>query len=273
MVSAADVPPEELIATVKVDLKKSIKMPAWAKFVKTGAGRQRPPEQEDWWWTRAASILRKVYLYGPVGVNRLRTAFGGRADRGVKPEKTVKAGGKIIREILKQLEGLGYIKKTKKGREITPKGQSYLDKRVPGFGKAKAESPKDVKPEPKPEEKTKEGKKPEPKKKAESPKEKKSPKEKEPMKETPKKEGKPEPEVKKKQEAKEKPRKEEKKPKAEKEGKPKVEKKPEEKKKEAKLKAKGKPKSKAVLVSERKKKTPVKKAKTKKVKKKVGKSK
>ncbi len=166
MVSAADVPADELIEAVKVDLKKSIKMPEWAKFVKTGAGRQRPPQQEDWWWTRAAAILRQVYLHSPVGVSRLRTAYGNRKDRGVKPEKTTKAGGKIIREILKQLEGLGYVKKTKKGREITPKGQSYLDKKIPGFGREEEKEKPEKETKPK-----KEVKEKQPEKKIEAPKE------------------------------------------------------------------------------------------------------
>lgn len=130
MVSAADIPAEQLIGKVSSDLKKSIKAPEWADFVKTGPGRQRPPENEDWWYTRAASVLRKVYMNGPVGINRLRTWYGNKKDRGVRPEKRYPAGGKIIREILNQLEGLGYVKKTKRGREITPKGQSYLDTSV-----------------------------------------------------------------------------------------------------------------------------------------------
>ena len=127
MVSVSDVSADKIIEIVRTDLKKEIKMPEWAMFVKTGPSRQRPPQQDDWWWTRSASMLRKVYLDGPVGVNRLRTWYGGKKDRGVKPEKTMKSGGKIVREILKQLEGLGYVKKSNKGREITPKGQSYLD--------------------------------------------------------------------------------------------------------------------------------------------------
>ena len=130
MVSAADIPADQLISAVSTDLKKSIKMPEWADFVKTGPGRQRPPEEEGWWFTRAASILRKVYLNGPVGINRLRTWYGNKKDRGVRPGRHYKAGGKIIREILNQLESLEYIKKTKMGREITPKGQSYLDTKV-----------------------------------------------------------------------------------------------------------------------------------------------
>lgn len=128
MVSAIDVPHEKLFELVKEDFKKDVPAPEWAQFVKTGAGRQKPPVQTDWWQVRAASILRKVYMDGPVGVNRLRTVYGSKKSRGTRPAKTYKGGGKIIREILKQLEKLGYIKNTKKGREITPAGQSYLDK-------------------------------------------------------------------------------------------------------------------------------------------------
>jgi len=140
MVSARDVPPDKLINLVKEDLKKKIKMPDWAKFVKTSADRQRPPVQEDWWWIRAASILRKVYMDGPVGVSRLRTWYGGKKDRGVRGGKKYKASGKIIRTILQQLEELGFVKIEKgKGRVITPEGQRYLDsmaKKVRGVGGA-----------------------------------------------------------------------------------------------------------------------------------------
>ena len=61
---------------------------------------------EDWWYIRAASIMRKLYIYGPVGVGSLRTAYGYRAKIGDKtrPERTRKAGGAIIRKILQQLE-------------------------------------------------------------------------------------------------------------------------------------------------------------------------
>lgn len=135
MVSAIDVPADALIAAVSADLKENIEMPKWAKYVKTGSGRQRPPEQEDWWWTRAAAVLRKIYLQkGPVGVSRLRTAYGNRKDMGVQPAKTVKASGKVIREVLRQLEELGYLEKTDKGRVITPKGQSYLDQKAKSLG-------------------------------------------------------------------------------------------------------------------------------------------
>ena len=74
-----NVPPQKLIGRLSEELKKNenIKPPEWSKFVKTGVSSERPPLQEDWWFLRSAAVLRKIYLNGPVGVQRLRTAFGG----------------------------------------------------------------------------------------------------------------------------------------------------------------------------------------------------
>jgi len=130
-----NVPAQKLIGRLSEELKKNenIKPPEWSKYVKTGVSTERPPSQEDWWFLRSAAILRKIYLNGPIGVQRLRTAFGGRKRRGHKPAHHRKAGGKIIRLILQQLENANYIKKTekpRKGRVITPKGQKILSKMV-----------------------------------------------------------------------------------------------------------------------------------------------
>ena len=130
MVTVYDVKADELIKLVKEELKKikEITPPEWAKFVKTGVHKERPPEQSDWWHIRSAAILRKIYLNGPVGTQRLRTAYGGRKNRGCKPEHSYKGSGSIIRKILQQLESAGLVKtEPKKGRVITPKGQSFLD--------------------------------------------------------------------------------------------------------------------------------------------------
>lgn len=128
MVLARDTEPEKLIRQTAVELKGSIEMPQWAVFVKTGTHKQRAPEQADWWYLRAASVLRQVYMNGPVGVEKLRTFYGGRKRRGHKPPHFRKAGGKIIRTILIDLEKQGYIeKKGKAGRIITAKGQKFLD--------------------------------------------------------------------------------------------------------------------------------------------------
>ncbi len=106
---------------------KEIQPPEWAAYVKTGAHKERPPQQEDWWYLRTASILRKIFIKGGVGVERLRKEYGGRKNRGHKPEHKYKASGAIIRKILQQLEAAGLVKAEKgKGRIITPKGHSLL---------------------------------------------------------------------------------------------------------------------------------------------------
>lgn len=132
MATPKDIPAKKLIDEVAKDLRERIKFkrPDWAIFVKTGADKERAPNENDWWWTRAASILRKIYMSKkPVGVQRLRVAYGGRKHRGVKPEKFYKAGGKIIRTILQEFDALGFTeKKDKKGRVITKKGAEYLNK-------------------------------------------------------------------------------------------------------------------------------------------------
>ena len=83
-------------------LKKvpEFKEPEWAKFVKSSPSKERPIEDADFWNKRAASILRQIYKNRIVGVNRLRTRYGSKKNRGMKPERFVKAGGKIIRTIL-----------------------------------------------------------------------------------------------------------------------------------------------------------------------------
>jgi small subunit ribosomal protein S19e len=131
--SVKEVPADMLITELARYLKENVpqvKPPVWAPFVKTGANKERPPMSQDWWYVRAASVLRKIYLNGPVGVGALRTAYSYRAKTGDKtrPERTRKAGGAIIRKILQQLEQAGYVAKTKQGRVITPEGRSLLDR-------------------------------------------------------------------------------------------------------------------------------------------------
>jgi len=130
MVTVRDVNQGKFVEALAEKLKKmeNLKMPEWAKFVKTGSHVERPPQQKDWWYARCASILRRLYVDGPHGVERLRTYYGGRKDRGTEPEKFVKASGKVIRSCLQALEGLGFLEKHPKGRKVSPKGESYLTK-------------------------------------------------------------------------------------------------------------------------------------------------
>jgi small subunit ribosomal protein S19e len=130
MTTVYDVPADVLINHVADELENNDKVnpPEWSNFVKTGVHKERKPENSNWWYVRCASILRRVYLDGPVGVISLRTFYGGKKDRGVTPEVFRKGSGAIIRGALHQLEDAGYVKKIDGGRTITPAGRSFLDK-------------------------------------------------------------------------------------------------------------------------------------------------
>ncbi len=131
MTTVYDVPPNALIEklTEKLKSEASAKPPEWATFAKTGTHREKVPTDPDWWYKRLAAVLRKVYVYGPIGSSRLAAEYGGRKDRGVKPYKAVKGSRNIVRTCLKQLQTLGLIEsKNHKGKIVTTKGRTMLDK-------------------------------------------------------------------------------------------------------------------------------------------------
>lgn len=130
-----DVPADKLIHSVAAELKKAapeIKQPSWGQFVKTGVSRERPPTQENWWQIRAASMLRRIGMLGPIGTSKLAKHYGGAKNMGHRPEMFKPASTNIIRKLLQQMEKAGLIKQgakgVHKGRMITPKGHSFLDK-------------------------------------------------------------------------------------------------------------------------------------------------
>ncbi len=128
-----DVSQHKLVLEVAKELKNKIKMPEWANFVKTGSHRETMPKNTDWWYIRAASILRLAHKMGPIGVNKLKTRYGGRKNRGVKPDAFQEASGKVIRVILQQLQEAGLVKENsaklaRKGRITTPEGISIMMK-------------------------------------------------------------------------------------------------------------------------------------------------
>lgn len=126
--------PDEYNSKLADALKQieEFKEPEWAKFVKSGVSRKRPPQDENFWHKRAASILRQIYINKVVGVNRLRTRYGSLKNRGYKPEKFRKASGKMIRVILQQAEKSGLLEKFNKsgsraGRRLTAQGKKLLE--------------------------------------------------------------------------------------------------------------------------------------------------
>lgn len=138
----------ELISALAAELKKvpECKMPEWAVFVKTGVARNGPPTDADWWYVRSASILRKIALIGPIGVNKLRREYGGKNRKGYAPAHFQRASGKIIRVVLQQLEKAGFVKQIvvsgHKGRVMDKKGQELLS--IAAKTSRAAESKKDT---------------------------------------------------------------------------------------------------------------------------------
>ncbi len=129
MAKAYDVPADVLIDRLADTLKQEgIKEPVWIPFVKTGSHADKPPQNRDWWYVRCASILRKIYLHGPIGINGLRSEYGGGKPSGYGAAHHRYAGGAIIRNAVHELERLGYIQKfTKNGRIISKDGMKKLD--------------------------------------------------------------------------------------------------------------------------------------------------
>ncbi|KZX16223.1 30S ribosomal protein S19e [Methanobrevibacter filiformis] len=131
MTTVYDIPADLLINHVAKefnDNNDNISAPEWVNFVKTGVHKERKPDDIDWWYVRCAALLRRIYVNGPVGISSLRTFYGGKKDRGFRPEKFRKSSGAIIRGALHQLETAGYVEKIEGGRVVTPVGRSFLDK-------------------------------------------------------------------------------------------------------------------------------------------------
>jgi small subunit ribosomal protein S19e len=72
---------------------EEFKAPEWVLFVKSGMSKKRPPQEDDFWHKRAASILRQIYVRRAVGVNRLKTRYGSKKNRGRRPEPFLNLSG------------------------------------------------------------------------------------------------------------------------------------------------------------------------------------
>ncbi len=128
MANVFDVKGSALVRLTAERLKGLMEKPAYVDYVKSGPNKERLPNDPDFWYTRSASILRQIYLNGPIGVERLRTRYGSRKEHSVHRKHHTKAGGSMIRDACQSLEKLSFVKNTKAGRVITPKGRSFLDK-------------------------------------------------------------------------------------------------------------------------------------------------
>lgn len=129
MTTPTDVPPAMLLPRLASELKsrEAVRPPEWAAFVRTGVHTQQAPDQPDWWYLRSASVLRKVYLKGHIGVEHLAAEYGGKKDRGSAPYHARTGSRSVIREIVFQLEKSGLLETRKSlGRRLSPSGMKLL---------------------------------------------------------------------------------------------------------------------------------------------------
>merc|ERR1719437_223341 len=125
-----DVDAERFIVAFAQHLKRQgrFEIPKWADYVKTAKYKELPPMDPDWLYTRAASMVRKIYIRVGIGMNGFRQIYGGKMRRGVRTNIYAKSSGKIARYILQQLEEMGLVEQDENGgRRITKEGQRELD--------------------------------------------------------------------------------------------------------------------------------------------------
>ena len=134
-----DVPANTFIKELASFLKEKnvIKLPKWSYLVKSSHANEVVPLDPDYMFYKAAAIARILYVTKSkaIGVGSLRSFFGKKMRRGVEPPKFMKAAGKIIREVVKQLKANGYVENygakgsgVTYGMVLTKQGRTELDK-------------------------------------------------------------------------------------------------------------------------------------------------
>jgi small subunit ribosomal protein S19e len=140
LITPYDIPASRFIKRLAKHLKENVDQitpPAWAMVAKTGSHVEKQPQDSDWWYTRCASVLRKIYVHGPIGAEELRADYGGRSGSVSKREHAVKAGGSIVRKALQQLEAAGFVENVKpRGRRVSREGRKLLQELAEEIGKS-----------------------------------------------------------------------------------------------------------------------------------------
>ncbi len=90
--------------------------------------KELPPLDPDWYYVRSASVARRIYLNGGIGVGALAHWYGEAKSTKSRPEHFRPAARGLIRHILRQLENCGLVEECKEGgRKVTSEGQKELD--------------------------------------------------------------------------------------------------------------------------------------------------
>lgn len=139
MTTPHDVPALQFIEKLAKHLRENVDAvtpPAWANAAKTGSHVEKQPQDPNWWYVRCASMLRKVYVHGPIGLEKLRSDYGGGKRRGGTPQHVSVAGGSAVRKGLQQLETAGLVATLRpKGRKITKEGRKLLNELAEVLGR------------------------------------------------------------------------------------------------------------------------------------------
>ncbi|KAL1557141.1 Small ribosomal subunit protein eS19x [Salvia divinorum] len=124
-----DVSPHEFVKAYAAHLKRSgkLELPEWTDIVKTGVLKELAPYDPDWYYIRVASMSRKIYLRGGLGVGAFQRIYGGSKRNGSRPRHFGKSSGSVARHILQQLQNMNIVEPdTRGGRKITSSGQRDL---------------------------------------------------------------------------------------------------------------------------------------------------
>jgi len=123
---------------------EQMELPEWADIVKTAQFKELAPYDPDWYYVSlsllyvcasmvlfcnlldfvcislfvqycAASMARKIYLRGGLGVGSFRRIYGGSKRNGSRPPHFCKSSGAVARNILQQLQEMNIIDLDTKG--------------------------------------------------------------------------------------------------------------------------------------------------------------
>jgi len=139
LVTPYDVPASKLIEKLATYLRENVDAmapPTWTIVAKTGMHAEKQPQDPEWWYTRCASMLRKIYVHGPVGIERLRAEYGGGKSHRGMPQHAVKSSGSTVRKALQRLEAAGLIETCKpSGRRVSKEGRRLLQELAEALSK------------------------------------------------------------------------------------------------------------------------------------------
>ena len=116
-----DVPAQEFVVALAAHFKKTQKLsvPAYHDLIKTATYKELCPQDPDWYYVRAASVARKIYLRGGIGVGAFQKIYGGSKSNGSRRPHFAKAAAGIHRVILQGLTEIDLVAKKKDKKYTT----------------------------------------------------------------------------------------------------------------------------------------------------------